>query len=333
MNNLDFAHAIGRIRVLETRFIDKSRIDRMIESSSPEAAFKVLQETDYSNSMMGVKRVEDYEIILSNELDRAYLLMYEISPSKSLIDIFALKYDYHNIKVLLKAKALKQDFDNLTISSGTVSVDKLKQYIDTGDYRELDNIMRKGIERAEEALFSKDNPQQMDIILDKSMFEHMLYKAEESKESFIIGYIKNLIDFNNIKMFLRIRKQKQDRKFLEEALISGGYIENSILTNSLNDSIENIYTKLLGTRYEKVFKASIDAFADNGNLGYLEKTMDNYLTDYLKKSKYVSFGAEPIISYILAKETEIKIIRMIMVSKLNNISPDIIKERLRDVYV
>jgi V/A-type H+-transporting ATPase subunit C len=55
--------------------------------------------------------------------------------------------------------------------------------------------------------------------------------------------------------------------------------------------------------------------------------------DFIKKAKQVSFGVEPLIGYIIAKETEIKIIRIIMVGKLNNIAPNIIRERLRDAYV
>ena len=49
-------------------------------------------------------------------------------------------------------------------------------------------------------------------------------------------------------------------------------------------------------------------------------------------SKYIVFGPEPLFTYLVAKEREINAIRMIMVSKINNISPDKVKERLRDTY-
>lgn len=52
-----------------------------------------------------------------------------------------------------------------------------------------------------------------------------------------------------------------------------------------------------------------------------------------KSSKYITFGPEPIFSYIVAKETEIKNLRIIMVSKTNGISPEAIRERVRDLYV
>ena len=65
----------------------------------------------------------------------------------------------------------------------------------------------------------------------------------------------------------------------------------------------------------------------------LEKLSDNYIMDLMKTGKLVTFGPERILSYIYAKETEIKIIRIIMVGKLNNIAEEVIRERLRDIYV
>lgn len=53
----------------------------------------------------------------------------------------------------------------------------------------------------------------------------------------------------------------------------------------------------------------------------------------MKDSKFVTFGPERILSYIYAKETEIKLIRIIMVGKLNNVAEEVIRERLRDSYV
>ena len=53
----------------------------------------------------------------------------------------------------------------------------------------------------------------------------------------------------------------------------------------------------------------------------------------MKSAKMISFGGEPLLAYIYAKETEIKVIRIIMVGKLNNINGEVIRERLRDIYV
>ena len=72
MNNMVFTSVIPRLRVLETRLLDKSKLDRMIDSNSAWDAVKVLQESEYAAHMSHVKRAEDYEEMLSAELKRIY---------------------------------------------------------------------------------------------------------------------------------------------------------------------------------------------------------------------------------------------------------------------
>ena len=64
-----------------------------------------------------------------------------------------------------------------------------------------------------------------------------------------------------------------------------------------------------------------------------EKDCDDYLMSYVKDAKYKSLTPEPIVGYILAKETEVKCVRIIMSCKLNDIDADTIKERVREAYV
>ena len=51
----------------------------------------------------------------------------------------------------------------------------------------------------------------------------------------------------------------------------------------------------------------------------------------LEKNEHFSIG--PVIAYLLAKETEITAVRLILSAKLNDLDSDIIKERLRELYV
>lgn len=54
---------------------------------------------------------------------------------------------------------------------------------------------------------------------------------------------------------------------------------------------------------------------------------------FIKEAKLITKGLEPVLAYMYAKESEIKQVRTIMVGKLNNISKEVIRERLRDGYV
>ncbi|MBU5487825.1 V-type ATP synthase subunit C [Clostridium sp. MSJ-8] len=333
MKAMQFTQVIPRLRVLETRLLDKAKIDRMIDSDSAEASIKVLQETEYANVMSEVKRAEDYEIMLSSELKRIYNEMYSMSPSRALIDLMGIKYDYHNIKVIIKGMILEKDFSDLLIPVGVNDINKLKYSIENNELSGFAPIMRKAIEEAIEDYNSKKDPQRIDVILDKYMFEDMKLIAKEIDDKFADKYVSSLIDLTNVKTLLRVKKQNKSREFLLSVVIDGGSIDKETLAALLTDSVENIPGKLSYTDYVDVLKNGVEEYSKNGSAGLLEKLIDNYIMDMMKDAKLIPFGIEPVLAYIYAKETEIKVIRIIMVGKLNNIAGEVIRERLRDIYV
>lgn len=333
MDVMEFTQVIPRIRVLETRLLDKAKIDRMIDSNSAQEALKVLQETEYANVMINVKKTEDYEEMLSAELKRVYHEAYDMSPLKSLVDIMSIKYDYHNIKVMLKGIFLKKDFSYMLIPVGMIEVSKLKLSIDTNSLTDFNPIMRKGIEVAIDDFNAKSDPQRIDIILDKAMFEEMVEIAKKLEDDFTQKYVEVLIDLTNIKSLLRVKKQNKGREFFLTLVINGGSIDNEKLVTLLNDAVENVSSKLSYTNYAEVLKQGIDKYVVSGSASLLEKLIDNYIMGLMKNAKMITSGGEPLLAYIYAKETEIKVVRIIMVGKLNNITEEVIRERLRDIYV
>ncbi|MGH4121678.1 MAG: V-type ATP synthase subunit C [Clostridium sp.] len=332
MDNMNFTQAVARLRVLETRLLNNVKVERMIDSTSADEVLKTLQETEYASLMVNVKRPEDYNILLKEELERVYSLMYTVSPDPLIVDIMSLKYDYHNIKVMLKAKALNKDFSHMLMTVGTVDIEKLKLYMEAEDYRELNPKMREAIIQTEKVYNELVDPQKIDIVMDQYMYIDMLARAKETKIDFIIHYVVTTIDFCNIKSIIRLKKQEKDVAFLKEVMLTGGDIPIDILLRAFDDTIENMAAKFSSLKYSEVIKLGLEEYMKTGKLSLLEKLSENYIMKALKTAKYITFGPEPIFAYILAKETEIKIIRIIMVGKLNNVDTSVIRERVREVY-
>ncbi|WP_238882297.1 V-type ATP synthase subunit C [Clostridium sp. YIM B02551] len=333
MDPMIFTQAIPRLRVLETRLLDRTKLERMSEASSKDEVFKLLGETEYSNILGNIKKFEDYEEILSIELNRVYKSIYEISPVRSIVDVMSIKYDYHNLKVLIKGKYLNKDFSNILIPVGRVELTKLKNYIETEYYRDFNKVMRKTLESVIKDFEEKKDPQNIDIIFDKGLYEELKELDKEIGDKFLHSYITSLIDLTNLKTLLRVRKQNKGRDFFGNVMILGGSIDKDKLFSLLTDAPENISTKLSYTNYKDILKIGIESYVKEGTSTVFEKLSEDYIMELMKKAKYVSFGLEPIIAYIYAKETEIKLLRIIMVGKLNNISEELIKERLREAYV
>ena len=330
MDVMQFTQALSRIWVLETRLLDKSKIERMIDAPSAEEALKILGETEYANILGKVKRANDYEYILSNELKRVYDLMYELCPVKEVVDLMSIKYKYHNLKVLLKGKFLSKDFSNLLIDLGIEDLKALKSIIDLDNFDDLKGNTKKAVIKDFEK--NKD-PQQIDIIIDRYMFEELKEIKKNLNYKFTDKLVLAMIDWTNIRTLIRLKKQGKGREFAAKVLISGGAIEKDTLISIINENPEGIIAKLSHTIYGDLIKEGIEGFKETNSASLLEKLSDNYIMDLMKGAKLVTFGPDRLLSYIYAKETEIKIIRIIMVGKLNNITEEVIRERLRESYV
>lgn len=334
MNRMDFIQAVSRTRVLETRLLSRVTVERMVDGKDIEEVIKILGETEYASVIGGLNRVEEYEKILSAELKRVYNLMYEIAKDPAVVDLLALKYDYHNLKVLVKEKLLQKDFKNLYIPIGKLDLERVRTAYLAGSLKDdIDSRFKEALDHVTRDFEENKDPQRIDIILDKYYFSHLYDLAKETEIPLFINYVQDLIDFTNIKTLIRIKKQNKDMKFLEEALIPNGKIEPQEIVLSLHDSIDNIINKYKDYNISPEIKMGLESYKQSGRLSEFERLMDDYLMGLNKPSKYIHFGPEPIFSYIVAKETEIKILRIIMTAKLNNIPPDNIRERLRDLYV
>ncbi|WP_426349596.1 V-type ATP synthase subunit C [Alloiococcus sp. CFN-8] len=333
MDKMMFNQVIPRIRVMETRLLDRSKLERMIDADTPFNSLKVLQETEYASLLNRVQRPEEYDTLLRQALNETYDSLYSMITRTEPVDFMALKYDYHNLKVLLKAKLSDKDFSDLLFPIGTVEADIIKYALENEDYRALNDYMVKAIVAVLEDFEELKEPQNIDIILDKYYFENLLSISKSINEEYLSKYLRILIDLTNIKIVLRIKALNKGREFLSKNLIDGGNIKMDKLNILFGEALENIHNRLAATNYVNIIREGIEYYINNSSLALLEKNIENYIMDYMKRAKTIPFGIEPIIGYLYAKENEIKLLRIIMVGQLNNVSPEVIRERLRDSYV
>ena len=199
MDRMDFIQGVTRTRVLENKLLSRAKIDRMIEAKDIEEVFKSLSETDYGNFVSSLKRAGDYEEVLSSELIRVYKMMRELSKDPVVVDILALKYDYHNLKVMVKENLLKKDLSGIYIPIGTTDINKIKEDFIDGNFKNITSEFRESIEAVSKDYEATGDPQRIDLIFDKYYAMHLYKMAAETKISLFIDYVRDMIDFINIK--------------------------------------------------------------------------------------------------------------------------------------
>ena len=330
MDRSKFIQSSTRLRVMEKELLKSENFIRASETETLEDALRSLSDTVCNKYISKISSPTEYEYILKEELTRFYDELFDISPSKIPIRLITLKYFYHNLKVIIKEDIGKKDLKDLYMNIGDFD---LKEYRDALVKGSKKNKYFELIQRVEEIYEEKKDPQLIDIYLDNAYFTELLELAEESQVDLFIEYAKNLIDFTNIRTLLRAKKQEKDVEFLRQIIIEGGNVRKETYLDLLNREVSSDTDVFKKLEIYKYIKEALDSFKERGNLSDFEREMDNYFIDLIKDVKYITYGPEVIFANVLAKEMEIKNLRIILVSKLNGLDSEFIREKLRDTYV
>lgn len=328
MDRENFIQSSVRIRHAEKKLLTKQQLQRLADAKNLEDAIKLLNETSYSSELSKLDRPENYEQVLSEVLNKTYKEAMEISPEKSLVEILSCKYDYHNLKVLVKENILKEKFDSMYCMLDENEIEAFRKLA-----LKNDEGLSKDFKECLDFFETTKDPQDIDIFIDKKYFEKVLSLAEGFKLEMITEYFKAMIDFINLRTFIRCRKQNQVKETLEKVLIKGGDVETDKILDMFYEDIEILPIKLKAYKIGRVLSKIVEEYKNTNSLNSFEKSMDDYLVEIVRKAKSIHYGAEVIFSFLFAKEMEIKNLRLILVGKVNGLSADFIKERLREVYV
>jgi len=329
-----YAYGVARVRVLETKLLSRDRIERMADAPSAGDVLKILAETSYAPLVSELSSPYDYEEMLTREMKRVREFIDEISPDPDMVGLFFLKYDFHNLKVMLKSMYSGSENDALALSDmGTVPIEVLKAGLEAEENKTLPRFMGDAVGQIKEMFTLRIDPQKIDIVLDRAMYDHIFGVCRRKRNSFVTQYFKKQVDLVNLRSLLRAKRLGEDFEFLKRLLIPYGDLDIAYFANAIDQPYESIISTLEYTPYGKLAAEGIQDFLRSGNLTAFERLMDNYLLEYVRAGKHNPFGIEAIAGYLLGKENEIKLIRIIMVGKLNNMPAERIRERLRDVYV
>lgn len=333
MPQQSYAYAVARIRALENSLIVSEKVDRMVDAYSASDALKVLSDTVYGSQLSVLESDQDYEKVLTEDLKRTSYLIREISPNSEITDLFLIKHDFHNLKVLFKSKVLETDASYLLVEGGTVPLETLKSSVSSGSYISLPGFLKSAAEETESIISVKPDPQKIDLGLDKAMFAHITAECTKLKNEFVCGYFARLIDLTNIKSLVRIKKMGESIELLKDVIYPGGRYALSFFVKALDEPYERLIETFAYSAFGNCIEAGINEFLKNGSLSVYERCMDDHLNAYIKANKRNPFGIEPIVGFLNAKENEARLIRTIMVGKINNIPNSVIRERLRELYV
>lgn len=322
MADMLYTYAVARIRSKELSLLNKSMIDQLMNCKGEKECLRMLTDRGW-----GKNGDESAEQILAIEREKTWDLIREMIDDMSVFDTFLCGNDYHNLKAAIKKVYTGTDLEHIFLADGTISPEQIYKAIKTHDFSLLPDYMQECAKEAYEVQLRTGDSQLCDVIIDKASLETTYRKGKESGNELLAEYAELKVAASDINIAIRSCRTGKGRQFMEQALAACRSLDLERLTAAAISGVEAIYEYLTTTAYADAvhaIKESPSAF---------ERWCDNLIIEHIRPQKYNSFSLSPLAAYILARENEIKTVRIILSGKRNDISEDVIRERLREMYV
>ena len=318
----DFTYAVARIRFRETKLLSDTDLNALLMSSDADAVMRLLRDKGWGDNTDC--RPEE---LLALEENKLWEFINETVDDISVLNFLLIPNDYHNLKVILKCITRDQEPDSMLIEDSVEDAQAIYKAIKSREYGDLPEYLQEVAQDAMTTLLQTSDGQLCDIIVDKACMEHVYRLGKESKSDIIRLYCELFVAAADIKIAIRCANTKKKLDFIRRALAECDTLDVERLAQAACEGKDEVIAYLGTTEYRSAVEAietSMSAF---------EKWCDDYMTNAMKPQKWEPFGIGPVVAYIIARQNEIKAVRMILSAKLNNLSENTIKERLRDMYV
>ena len=179
---------------------------------------------------------------------------------------------------------------------------------------------------ATEILLKSGNGQLCDVLIDKAALEAIKKAGNESDNQLIRKYADSQVTIANIKIAVRCAATGKDSEFVKKCLVPCNGVSITDLIKAVDGGLEGVLEYLENSGFGDL------AIALKKSKSVFECWCDNKIIEDIKSEKYNSFSVGPIVAYVIARENEIKTVKIIMSGKLNGFDNDFIKERVREMY-
>ncbi|MBB5194010.1 V-type ATPase subunit [Anaerocolumna cellulosilytica] len=322
MADNQFIYAVARIRTKELSLLDNLFFDQLLACKSYQDCLRLLAEKGWGRT--GEETAEEF---LTAEREKTWEIMRELVEDMSVFDTFLLGNDYHNLKAAIKTVYLNQEVPGIFVTRGTIDTELIVKAAREHDFALLPEEMREIAQEAYQVLFHTGDSQLCDIIIDKASLEAIYRSGKASGNDLLLTYSELKVAAADINIAIRGAKTGKKKDFFLRALAQCSTLDVERLSEAALKGPEAIYEYLDNTSYYEAVQAIKESPSS------FEKWCDDKLIQQIKPQKYNSFSLSPLAAYVLAKENEIKSVRIVLSGKLNNLSEGSVRERLREMYV
>ena len=322
MKNADYIYAVASIRVKEKTLLSDTDIQTLIGMKDKKDILQFVKEKGWGSD----SSENDIDKVFSAEETKVGNILSSLKVDESIIDVLSYDKKYHNLKAAIKKVCTGNEDMKAFYSIDDLSGEMLLKVLKENDYEKLPEHMRSVAAKAKELMLTTRDGQRLDIMVDRACLDATEEVAKKSKDKFISDYAESKVAMADIKIAVRAASTKRKRAFLEEALAPCQSLNVSKLADAAAESLEAVYSFLEKKGYGDAVNAIKESYSS------FEKWCDDHIMASLMGEKHNTMGSGPVVAYYLARQNEIRTVRIIVTAKENGFPEETIRERVRKMY-
>lgn len=344
----EYPYTYVRVAVMRTLLIKPQEYERLLKMSVPEI-IRYLEETEYKKEIdsfaLNYSGTELIDQALNKNIVKTFQKLRRISGEalRELIDIYLVRKDIHNIKTILRGKftsTSQKELASLLVPAGMLSAEALSSLVKLDSAEEVlrNKLTAKLVSfdylkpHLEEFGKSK-NIAKLESALDKFYFNSLVnFVARLSSQGILFKeFITTEIKILNIMTLLRLKREGVSKPEIQKFMIIGAdkrqqrKIQDLLNTANLDAVIEKL--KKLG--YSQTIKSGLEEYKKSGSLTSIEMDFKRYL---LRKTLLFEhknpLSVDTILSFMFAKDMEIRNLQLLIKCKQFNMPENFIREQL-----
>ena len=319
-----YSFGAARVRAMESSLLGRNTLVEMAQAGDFAMACDVLAGSDYSEISQR-KTAAAVEAVLEEKRHAVNEVIEHCCYEPKLIEVLKSSSDYTNIRLAARRIVTERNVGDGYNNFGNVAAVTFQWAVEQENYDLWPEFMQDAFEQAILIYYNTKDVRQIDNVIDQMEAEYRVETALELNVPYLLGLFRTQIDLVNIRTLLRLKWAEVENK---QAFLPGGYLEQSRLWRALADDYDGIRANFYALPYYEVVDVGINYLTAQDSFIALEMMCDDHILGYAKEASRVTSGVQPIIAYVIKKQIEIKMVRMVLAGKRNQIEAGVLLERL-----
>ena len=331
--NAAYTYAVGRVRALESYLLPPAVFERMLEAPDFDAALTVVRDHGYDEYLPErIESAAELETALGKVLWAAVIEVKDLSLDPAATDAWFARYDAANARLALREVYGEPSYEGAPYANaGNVSPEDLARAVESGDLGGLDPAFVGVLRRAMEIAEKEHDFVRADAALETGWFGMVRDAGLRGGVEFLVRLAAVMADLYNAEVILRGSFQGRGREELAPLMSDAGVIPVAELLAALENPAAELPRVLSRHGYHRVSRAMSGGSPER--LGRLyEAEAQRFTMDFVKETKRLPFSVEPLVAFVMAMETELANVRLVLKGKWLGVETERLRGRLREHY-